>query len=219
MIRRMAFALAATALAVSPAGAQIGRGRQGGFARTPDYWVGLSYGYMDGLTLSDGRTNATWAFRYASQLRATIEKTVSGGVSFGAAAGFSSPRLAYTGREVSDPCGPGGTVCQASADVTQYMAFVRSGGGVGFHGLFNLEAGATQFSKFRDRTTGATLASNSGYDLTFGFGGGFSYGFSPTAEVYVSEQMDVVFHPQGDDPGASTAPRVSVFRFGARIGF
>jgi hypothetical protein len=218
VIRRFAFA-ALIAAAAAPVGAQIGRGRQAGYSTGPDYWVGLSYGYMDGLTLNDGHSNSTWEFRYASQLRATLEKTISNGISLGASAGFSNPQLSYVGRNVGDPCGPG---CQADAQVTQYMAFVRSGGGPGFHGLFNLEAGATQFSKFRDRTTGISLApSNSSYDFTFGFGGGFGYGISQNTDFYISEQMDIVLHPQGDVTGAqsTSAPRLSVFRAGARVGF
>ena len=122
VIRRIACVVLIAATA-APLGAQISRGRQGGFAAGPEYWVGLSYGYMDGLTLNDGHSNSIWQFRYTSQLRATLEKTISGGVSVGASAGFSNPRLSYIGRSVGDPCG---ATCQADAQVTQYMAFVRS---------------------------------------------------------------------------------------------
>ena len=218
MIRRIACAVLIAATA-APLGAQISRGRQGGFAAGPEYWVGLSYGYVDGLTLNDGHSNSIWQFRYTSQLRATLEKTISGNVSVGASAGFSNPRLSYIGRSTGDPCG---ATCQADAQVTQYMAFVRTGGGLGFHALGNLEAGVTEFSKFRDRTTGTSLApTGSSYDFTFGLGGGFGYGISQNTDLYIGEQWDLVLHPQGDVTGAqsSSAPRVSTFRAGARVGF
>lgn len=217
MIRRIAFA-AFIAAAATPLGAQISRGR-GGFVAAPNYWVGLSYGYVDGITLNDGHSNSTWAFQYASQLRATLEKTVGQGVTVGASAGFSNPRLDYVGRGLGDPCG--GLGCQADADVTQYMAFLRSGGGIGFHGLFSFEAGVTQFSKFRDRTTGNDLTTaNSSTDFTFGLGGGFGYGVSTNTDLYLGEQWDIVLHHQGDvDGGTTRAPRVAVFRVGARVGF
>jgi hypothetical protein len=219
VIRRIAF-VAVFVAGATGAGAQISRGRPGAFSAGPSYWVGLSYGYMDGLTLNDGHSNSTWAFRYTSQLRATLEKSMSGGFSLGASAGFSNPKLSYVGRTVGDPCGPGTAACQADAQVTQYMAFIRSGGGLGFHGLFQLEAGATQFARFRDRSTGNTLGSSDAkYDFTFGFGGGFGYGISPNTDFYISDQLDIVLHPQGDIPESSSAPRVTVFRVGARIGF
>lgn len=216
MIRCLSFA-ALVALAV-PAGAQIGRAPRGG-SPDPGYWVGLSYGYMDGLTLNDGHSNSTWRFNYTSQIRATFEKTMSRNLTIGASAGFSNPRLAYTGRAIGDPCGPG---CEADAEVTQYLAFIRSGGGVGFHGLFNLEAGVTQFANFHGRTSGSDLSQvGTARDFTFGLGGGFGFGFSPTTEIYIAEQVDLVMHPQGDEPGteSTSAPRSSAFRLGARIGF
>jgi hypothetical protein len=215
VIRRIAFA-ALVAASATPIGAQISRGRPGAFAG-PDYWVGLSYGYMDGITLNDGHTNSTWAFRYASQIQATLEKAMSRGVTLGVSAGFSNPRLSYVGRTAGAPCG--NATCLADAEVTQYMAFLRGGGGPGFHGLFNFEAGATQFSKFRDRTTGNAIGSSNSYDFSFGLGGGFGYGFSQNTDVYISEQVDLVLHPQGDLPDGSSAPRLSVFRLGARVGF
>lgn len=214
MIRRIAFA-ALIAAAATPLGAQINRGR-GQISTGPGYWVGLSYGYMDGMTLNDGRSNATWAFSYSSQLRATIEKAITGGFTLGAAAGFSNPKLSYVGRSVG-ACSTDATTCQAQADVTQYTVFVRNDPGPGFHGLFSLEAGGTQFSKFRNRDTGTAISSSSSFDFTFGFGGGFGYGVSQNTELYISEQMDVVMHPQAD--GSTGVPKVSVFRAGARIGF
>src|SRR4051812_26952998 len=54
----------------------------------PDYWVGLAYGFMNGLTLTDGASGNTWQFGYAPQLRATVEKTIQRGITAGASASF-----------------------------------------------------------------------------------------------------------------------------------
>lgn len=217
MVRRIRFA-ALMALAV-PAigGAQISRAPRGGYQTEPGYWVGVSYGFLDGITLNDGQSNSTWQFAYSSQLRATLEKSLGSGVTAGVSAGFASPKLVYTGRAIGTVCGS----CEASADVSQYLAFVRVGGGPGFHALFNLEGGVTEFSKFRDRTSGANLdPSSAAYDFTFGFGGGFAYGFSRNTDVYINEQMDLLLHHQGDTGAqSSSVPRMSVFRAGARVGF
>ncbi len=158
-----------------PASAQIGRPRVA-YNPDPKYWVGLSYGYVDGLTLSDESTNSTWRFGYSSQLRATLEKTIQRGVTLGAAAGFTNARLTYAGS--GNAC----LSCAAQADITQYTVFFRSGGGVGFHGMYNVEAGVTRFSNFRERDTHTALPPGSpSNDITLGFGGGFAYGFSNTS--------------------------------------
>lgn len=197
--------------------AQIGR-RQTVYAAEPGYWVGLSYGYVSGTTIADGTTSAIWQFGYTSQLRASFEKTVSSGMTLGVSAGFSTAPLTYIPSAASVAC-PGS--CQANADVSQYMAFFRGGGGPGLHVLYEIEAGMTEFSKFRTRDSDADLPPNGGkYDFSFGFGGGAGYGFTPTSEVFITQQWDLVLHPQGNVGGTNTnAPRLSTFRGGFRIGF
>lgn len=217
MRKRIGYAaLVLLAIASTAADGQIGRrGRQ---SEEPGYWVGLSYGYFDGTTIGDGATNTVWEFGYTSQIRATLEKTLQRGVTVGASAGFATPPLVYLNSDLTSPCG--GDSCSARADVTQWLAFLRAGGsGVGFHGEYNVEAGVTQFSNFRDRASGEALPpTTAANDFTFGFGGGFAYGFSPMAEAYVGEQLQFVLHPQGDNP-QTHAPRFTTFRVGFRMGF
>jgi hypothetical protein len=183
----------------------------------PEYWVGLSIGYVSGITTTDDATGATWVFGYTSQLRATLEKTLSPGMTLGVAAGYSSAPLTYR----SGGACPGS--CLANADITQYLAFVRGGGGpagTGFRGTFNVEGGVTQFSKFRDRTTKSSLPPSSGsYDLTLGFGAGFGYRISRLSEVYVDQSYDFVFHKQSSSVTNQEVPRLLTFRGGIRFGF
>ena len=215
MIRRIA-ALLAVACAL-PAGAQIGpRLPQQGRGGAPPYWVGVSYGYVSGVAINDGASQSTWDFGYSSQLQATIEKTVQSGITLGASAGFATAPLTYTSASPGSACAR----CEAKADMNQYMAFVRGGGGVGFHGLYSLEAGATEFSNFRANADGTKLPPTSAkYDFSFGFGGGLGFGFSATSEVYVAEQFDLILHSQGGGSTSNAAPRVNTFRAGVRIGF
>ena len=72
--------------------AQIGRQRPTAPA-DPGYWIGLSIGYVEGITTTDDATGATWRFGYTSQLRATVEKTLSPGMTFGVAAGYANAPL------------------------------------------------------------------------------------------------------------------------------
>jgi len=217
MVRRIAWGALATVVAAS-AGAQVGR--RGQSSADPGYWVGLSLGYVTGLTTTDNRTNATWAFGYASQLRATLEKTVQPGLSIGVSAGFSNPSLTYDGAGF-DPTCPG--QCSAHADVTQYLAFVHGGFGgygVGFHGIYSLEGGVTEFTNFRDALTDTQLGSSSAsYDFTFGLGGGFGYTLSPTMDLYAEEVGDFILHPQSSQVTSQTAPHTFTLRAGIRVGF
>ena len=219
MIRRNMMALAVVGLvaATSTTSAQIGRRSSG--SSQPGYWVGLSLGYVDGTSMSDDNTGAVWRFGYTSQIRATLEKTLTGGSSIGISAGFSTAPLSYTaGTALSSDCF---ATCDARADVTQLLAFFRgnTGGEVGLKFFYQAEGGVTEFGNFRDRSTDAKLPpSSASNDLTFGFGGGLSYGLTPIADVYVGEMWDIVLHHQSSLESQS-APRLSTFRAGFRIGF
>ena len=120
------------------AGQRANRAAARGVGADPGYWVGLSYGYVSGTTIADDATATTWQFGYTSQIRATLEKTVQSGFTIGASAGFATAPLTYTDNSFSSACAGS---CAANANVAQYMAFVRGGSGVGFHGMYSLEAG------------------------------------------------------------------------------
>jgi hypothetical protein len=213
-------ALACGALAAAPQAARaqdlLRPARRAIEQQEPDYWVGLSYGIINGVTLTDGATGNTWDFGYSPQLRATAEKRIQRGITAGVSASYSTAPLTYLSQGLSGGCI---SRCQAKADITQYLAFIRGGSGLGFHGTYMLEGGATSFSNFRDDATGATLAPTSAsYDFTFGFGAGLGYGVSRTTDVYAAEQTDLVLHSQGSGT-TSSAPRVYSLVAGARIGF
>jgi hypothetical protein len=219
VLQRIILATAAALGLATTAGAQIGRRPAQSNGAEPSYWVGLSYGYMDGFSITDDNSQSHWAFGGASQIRATLEKTLQRGITIGAAAGFSTTPLTYTaflnpGFGV-DPCTGG---CHANADVTQLMAFVHGGGGYGFHTVYDLEGGFTEFSNFHERTTDEKLPpTGAEFSFTFGFGGGLGYGFSPTTDIYVGESYELIIHPSENETGA--APRALVFRAGFRVGF
>jgi hypothetical protein len=199
--------------------AQIGRQRPT-YPAEPGYWVGLSIGYLEGLTTTDDATGATWQFGYTSQLRATLEKTLTRGVTLGVAAGYATAPLTYLfSRGPGNACASG---CLGKADIAQYLAFVRGGTGgfSSFHATFNAQAGVTQFSHFRDRTTNQSFEpTNGSYDFTFGFGGGFAYTMSRSSEIFLEHDYDFVFHKQDTATTEQAVPRLLTFRGGLRFGF
>jgi hypothetical protein len=218
-MRRIAVVPVVLLLGVAvPARAQFPRlpGQGGSYGPEPGYWVGLSYGYVSGTTIADPASATRWQFGYTSELRGTIEKTMGQGFSIGASAGFSTAPLTYTPSVDSPACS---ISCAANANISQYMVFLRDGSGVGFHGTYELEAGATEFSKFRTRDDSTLAPDQAKYDFSFGLGGGFGYGFSRTSEAYVGYHWDLVLHPQGNGGGVADAPRRDTFRAGFRVGF
>jgi hypothetical protein len=220
--RKASVRLAALAIVVAGVGvseradAQIGPRSRGGYVAEPDYWVGLSIGYVDGTTVNDGSTGSSWEFGYTAQIRATLEKTVQRGVTVGASAGFANAPLTYFSAFL-DPRSNCVGSCDANANVTQVMAFVHGGEGPGFHFVYNLEGGVTEFSDFRIRSTDASLPPSNKYDFSFGLGGGLGYGLSATSSVYVDEMTDLVLHSSSGT--TSSAPRLYTFRAGFRVGF
>lgn len=200
--------------------------RRSSYSSGPDYWIGLSYGLQDGIDLTDGNTNTTWDFGYTSQIRASLEKRLQGGVSLGLAAAFATAPLTYgstlptPGTICTGSCACS-TPCTAHANISQYLVTVRTGGdGPGLHNGFLLEGGVTQFADFRDRETNATLPpTNASYDPTFSIGYGLSYGLSSTSEIFGSETLGTVLHSQGSSAVQSTPPRIYTTSIGLRIGF
>ncbi|MEO7083994.1 MAG: hypothetical protein ABI442_16575 [Gemmatimonadaceae bacterium] len=188
-------------------------------AAEPNYWVGLSVGYVDGMSMTDNPSNATWNFGSSTQIRATFEKKLDNGVTGGIAAGFATAPLTYTPTVFSPSLLTCSSGCQANADMTQYMVFIRGGGGIGFHAIYNLEGGITQFGNFREQGTNAKLAPTSAAsDASFGFGGGFAYGVSAGSDIYAMETYEYILHKQLSSTTTS-APRANLLRAGIRFGF
>jgi hypothetical protein len=218
MFRRIASVVLSCGVFVASANAQIGRRNLP--PSEPGYWVGLSVGYLEGISTTDNTTGATWDFNYSAQIRATLEKTLQPGVSLGIAAGYSTASVTYS-TPLFDPICPGS--CQAHADITQYLAFLHGsfyGENLGLHGIYSAEAGVTQYGNFHDDATDTRLEPASGsYDFTFGFGGGAEYGLSRTTRLYLTFGTDYVLHPQAPGTNRSAAPNFYNIRAGFREGF
>src|SRR5262249_7671591 len=147
------------------------------------YSVGLSYGLFELGTYTDGRSNTTWDFGWTTSIAATLEKTLGTAAAVGLEAAFATPRLNY------NPVGAFGTCtlgCTAKADVTQFLATGRLGGGfLGVRSSFVLKAGATQFGNFRDVTTDTKLSGmGGGWDPTFGTDYQIGVSLTPRTDMY-----------------------------------
>ena len=221
-------ALLAAGLVVAMAGvARAQYPRRGGAADQPDWWVGVSYGFMQPGTVNDGGNSGTvWDFGYTSVTSAELAKSINGG-SVGVLMNFATAPLTYVG-SASSVTGSCATQCTAHADITQILLELRLGSGRsglfsalglgGLHSVYGLDVGATQYANFRDSVSTPLPPKSSSWDPTFGFHFGLGWRFSRELDSYAVEEYARVIHSQGSQV-ESSPPTIYTTRFGLRVGF
>lgn len=201
--------------------------RRGGALDQPDWWVGVSYGFMQPGTVNDGgNSGSVWDFGYTSVTSAELAKSITGGT-VGVLMNFATAPLTYQG-----PFTPGlgspecANACTAHADITQLMLELRLGsrglfsglGLGGLHSVYGLDVGATQYANFRDSVSTPLPPKSSAWDPTFGFHFGLGWRFSREFDSYAVEEYARVIHSQGSQVQGSP-PAIYTTRFGLRVGF
>ena len=208
-MRRVVIAVALVLAASAQSGAQIIR--RGVYSSAPTNWVSGGVGFLYGWSLTDGSTGSTWDFGDATQFSASLDHQFMPGATIGLRGTTALVPLRYTSGT--------GIGTDADANVSQLLATVYAAGNQSVHSVLSLDAGATMFSNFRERGTGAALAPQSDVDFTFGIGYGFGFNLSPRFAVDVVQTNTIVMH-QTDNLGAgsSSLHRTSGTRVLARIG-
>jgi hypothetical protein len=204
--------LALLSVPSSTAGAQIIRG--GGMRlQEPGAWVSLGAASLSGFTVTDGSTNSVWQFGNSTQYTASLEKTLSGGTSLGIQGTTARVPLSYNSIG-------GATSTDADANVSQLYAMLHVTSGREFHSVLELSAGATMYSGFRARSTGAALPPTSpDADFTFAFGYGLGYTFSSSFSIDVIQDLTTALHQKtGLSAGDNTNIRINGTRLVARFG-
>lgn len=180
----------------------------------PVNWVGANVGIVQGYSLADGTTGATWNFGSGLEYAGRLEHPTSRGLSFGAQASYASMPLTYS----STLCAS----CDAKATVRQLAGILHYGSGYTFHPVYELTVGAIGYSNFR-RTDDPSIQLGSGktdYDLKFSLGYGLGFGLSPSAKIEVIQEVGTVLHQRDGLAGsASNYPRVYVTRLGGKVAF
>ena len=213
-MRRLLLATFVLAALCAPrADAQIIRGGRFG-ARDPQVWVSGGAGLQQGFDVVDGSTGARWEFSDATQYGAAIEKTITGGTSFGVRATTARVPLRYLPTQV------GGGSIEADANVSQAFAVLHVASGRGLHSVLELGAGATIYSNFRERGAGTTLPpEKADLDFSFVFGYGIGYTFSRAFQIDVVQDLATSLHQKtGLSAGDNSSARISGTRLVARYG-
>ncbi len=192
--------------------AQIIRSR--GINSQPVAAATLGAGLQQDFRLVDGSTGAVWRFGDALQFVAAFDRVISGGFSLGVKGSTARTPVrveSFTASALS---------ADADANVSQIAVNAHAAGTSGFHSVLDLSLGATLFSNFRERATGAKIGpSGIDTDFHFAFGYGFGYSLSPRFAIDVVQDLTTVLHQStGLNAGDSRTSRINTTRLTARFG-
>lgn len=209
--------------------AQI-RGRPAMQAPNAGWWFSGGAAAVVLNDIADGATRSTWRFGNDPlwQMRGTLEKAIDEATTIGVSAGYGVvdltlvPLVYAAGKQ---PAAPTVTTCDsACAAQTQLwtlMGQFRSGGGGGFHTLFEASGGVTAFRGMQTRDTGVPLGpANGQIDVSGALGAGFAYGLSSSLHISLVQEFGMGWHAKTDLPdGVGRTWRARTTRASLRFGF
>ena len=220
-MRRLSLALLTilVALPLHGAAAQIIRGDR--FAlRDPQTWVSAMYGWQEGWTVMDGRTNSRWDLGDIQQYGASIERAVMSGVTLGVRATTAAPEVRYEAFGLPATAGGAATIFPGEARVTQALGIVHVSTGRQLRSVFELGLGATIYSPIKHQATGETLGdTRTDSDFAFSFTYGLGYSLSRNFHVDVVQDLGTSLHQKtGLAAGEDRSARIRTTRLVARYG-
>ncbi len=220
-MRRLSLALLTilVALPVHGAAAQIIRGDRFGLG-DPQTWVSAMYGWQEGWTVMDGRTNSRWDLGDTQQYGASIERAVMSGVTLGVRATTAAPEVRYEAFDLPSTAGVAATIFPGETRVTQAFGIVHVSTGRQLRSVFELGLGATIYSPIRHQATGETLGdTRTDSDFAFSFTYGLGYSLSRNFHVDVVQDLGTSLHQKnGLAAGEDRSARIRTTRLVARYG-
>jgi hypothetical protein len=189
----------------------------------PGYWFSAGAGLFNGPGVNDGRTASSWDFGNSSnvQYRASLEKTVGSGSSFGIAGTYARVPFTYTSSGLIPPTdGTQCARCDAHLDMTTVVGVFRAGAGIGFHQVIELSGGAVFYQNLKEDAGGAKLAPGGGnVDPIFSIGYGLGYGFSNRTQINFVPEYAIALHERSGLPnGVSNTNSTRSYRLSLRLG-
>ena len=226
-MRRFSFALLVLMLAADSVGAQIRRPREY-TTNDPDVWLSAGVGGFRGNGVNDGVTGSNWDFGNATniQYRASLEKAMDNGASFGFAGSFARVPFTYSADLTRPlPVGETGTrclSCNAHLDMTTLVFGFHSGSGVGFHQVVEINGGVVMYKNLKEDAGGAKLAPGKGnIDPLFSLAYGLGYGLSNRTSIdFIFADYTFGIHERKDlANGTSNTNSMPSLRVSLRMGF
>lgn len=227
---RLVGALFAAAICATALDAQI-RGRAPQSGGNSRWWFSGGAAATTSLTdINDGASGAVWRFGSDPlwQMRGSLERSSDDFTTLGLTAAYGRVDLLVTPLPgmVSAPAialpASCVTSCAAQVQMWSLMGQFRSGGGTGFHTLFEATGGVTGF---RDMRTSDSLSLAIGkpsgtMDLSGAIGAGFGYPISNGLVIALVQDFGMGFHSKADLPsGTSRTWRIRTTRASLRFSF
>ena len=220
-MRRLTLALLTilVALPLSGAHAQIIRGGRFGLG-DPQTWVSATFGWQEGWTVFDGRTDSRWDIGDAQQYGGSIERAVTSGVTLGVRASTSTPEVRYEAFGLPATAGVSAPISPGETRVTQALGVVHVSTGRQLRSVFELGVGTTIYSPIRHQATGETLGdTRTDTDFAFSFTYGLGYSLSRSFHVDVVQDLGTSLHQKtGLAAGEDRSARIRSTRLVARYG-
>jgi len=219
-------------LAARPLVAQIRGG--GGSSRGSGWWLSGGAGSVGITDINDGATQSHWTFSTDPmwQYRATLEKASDDATSLGIAVSYGTVDLSvvpFVSTATATPRTPTTPLpaacalsCAAQSELWSLMGQFRSGGGAGFHTLFEASAGVTSLRNMhvRNATAGAIGKPTGTVDLTGTIGAGFGYPLSRHLVLALVQDFGLGLHAKTNLPdGVGRSFKIRTTRASVRIGF
>ena len=186
--------------------------------KDPDVWLTAGIGGFRANEVNDGATSSTWNFGNSTNLqyRASLEKGMNNGSSFGIAGSWAHVPFLYSSTGLV-----GCSNCDAHLDLMTLVATFHSGSGLGFHQLLEVNGGIVAYRNLKQDSDGARLAPSGGnIDPLFSFGYGFGYGLSDRTNLdFISDYTIGIHERKGLSNGASNTNSMPSLRLALRMGF
>lgn len=194
----------------------------------PDWWVSGGIGGFRGNGVNDGVTGSNWNFGNATNLqyRASLEKAMDNGASFGIAGSYARVPFTYSADLTKLlPASENGTrcsSCNAHLDMTTLVVGFHSGTGIGFHQIVELNGGVAMYRNLKEDAGGAKLAPSKGnVDPLFSLAYGFGYGLNNRTNIdFIFADYTFAIHERtGLANGTSNTNSMPSLRVALRMGF
>jgi hypothetical protein len=227
MMRRYFFALLMLMFAAETVSAQMRRPRAYA-TNDPNWWISGGVGGFRGNGVNDGVTGSNWDFGNATniQYRASLEKAMDNGASFGIAGSYSRVPFTYSADLAKPlPLNESGTrclSCNAHLDMTTLVVGFHSGTGIGFHQIVELNGGVAMYNNLKEDAGGAKLAPSKGnIDPLFSLAYGFGYGLNNHTNIdFIFADYTFAIHERtGLANGTSNTNSMPSLRVALRMGF
>jgi hypothetical protein len=214
-MRRFLFAVSMLAIASGSMSAQ----RRSPIYKTntePGSWFTVGISGFTGTGVNDGASASTWNFGNSTNLqyRASLEKALSNGSSFGVSGSWAHVPFVYSS---ASGIGDG----DAHLDMMTLQATFHVGGGQGFHQVIDFNGGVVAYRNLKSDFDGTTLAPSGGnVDPLFSIGYGVGYGFSPSTQIdFVPDYAIAIHERSGLSNGTSNTNSMRSLRLTLRMGF